>query len=544
MVTPRLVNVLSARSGLPDANIRSGISVGTGKIVNRLVDKARDGRAMDDAIRLIDQTPDVDDPTRLVDSDTFRRSGNELLGLVTDERTGVIDRMGSSLGISDSAASGLLSVAAGVVIGGLRKFSRSLGGIDASTLSRVLIQEEQSLRTVMPVSAGEVVHREPYMRGREAIRERRQIERGGRGKWLWLLALIPLVLIGLWFMQRPKERVDEAYEPSPLVKERVFKPLTIEPSTTSPAPAAPSPEVVTPPEQLTMREQTVPEPSAQPTTPTDAAQPITPTEGAQPMTPTEGAQANTPTEGAGPAQPMTPTEGAHANTPTEGAEPAQPATPSAEPAQPATPSDESQGSARIDESPTEKPLPPPTAPAAEPPTAQSGQPSAEPSTPQPAEPTMPSDESATEKPAMPSAASTEKLDFVAGSAEQQLLTEVQSGTEQGKSEWLTLDDAKFATGSADVPAEATEQIGHVAQILEENPHVKLEIGGYTSSTGSAALNKKLSQQRANAVKDALVEKGIDASRLKAKGYGEKNPVEASDSETDANRRVAVRIVAK
>src|SRR5690349_14855345 len=108
MVTPRLISVLSARSGLPDASIQSGISVGTGKIMNRLVDKARDGRAMDDAIKLIDQTPDVDDPTRVIDSDSIRRSGSELLGLVTDDRAGAVDRMGSTLGISDGTASGLL----------------------------------------------------------------------------------------------------------------------------------------------------------------------------------------------------------------------------------------------------------------------------------------------------------------------------------------------------------------------------------------------------------------------------------------------------
>lgn len=74
---------------------------------------------------------------------------------------------------------------------------------------------------------------------------------------------------------------------------------------------------------------------------------------------------------------------------------------------------------------------------------------------------------------------------------------------------------------------------------DKNSHLKFEIGGHTDSDGSAELNNKLSQSRAETVKQQLVNMGIDAARLSTKGYGSTKPIaDNSNPENKArNRRV-------
>jgi outer membrane protein OmpA-like peptidoglycan-associated protein len=69
--------------------------------------------------------------------------------------------------------------------------------------------------------------------------------------------------------------------------------------------------------------------------------------------------------------------------------------------------------------------------------------------------------------------------------------------------------------------------------------VNIEVAGHTDSRGSDAYNIKLSQRRAEAVRDYLISKGIAADRLSAKGYGESQPVadNATDEGRFKNRRV-------
>jgi outer membrane protein OmpA-like peptidoglycan-associated protein len=74
----------------------------------------------------------------------------------------------------------------------------------------------------------------------------------------------------------------------------------------------------------------------------------------------------------------------------------------------------------------------------------------------------------------------------------------------------------------------------------------MRIGGYTDNTGNESANLKLSQERADSVMQALVGKGVDASRLSAKGYGEEHPV--ADNSTpegrQKNRRISMRVTEK
>jgi OmpA-OmpF porin, OOP family len=78
----------------------------------------------------------------------------------------------------------------------------------------------------------------------------------------------------------------------------------------------------------------------------------------------------------------------------------------------------------------------------------------------------------------------------------------------------------------------------VADIMRQNAKIKIEVQGHTDNKGQAAYNLKLSDRRANAVMKALVARGIDASRLRAKGYGMARPIVPNDTEQNRalNRR--------
>ncbi|PKN36624.1 MAG: hypothetical protein CVU62_13995 [Deltaproteobacteria bacterium HGW-Deltaproteobacteria-2] len=89
-----------------------------------------------------------------------------------------------------------------------------------------------------------------------------------------------------------------------------------------------------------------------------------------------------------------------------------------------------------------------------------------------------------------------------------------------------------------------QDIDNLAGVMKQYPDLNVAIEGHTDSIGSDAYNEKLSQERADAVKNYMVEKnGIDANRIKAIGFGEKQPVASNDtSEGRAqNRRVEAAV---
>ena len=91
-----------------------------------------------------------------------------------------------------------------------------------------------------------------------------------------------------------------------------------------------------------------------------------------------------------------------------------------------------------------------------------------------------------------------------------------------------------------IPTEQLQNtIKEIAKILNENPNFKVEVAGHTDSRGEAALNKQISQDRANSVKNILVNSGVNETRIKAIGYGEEFPIAKDDENglSEINRRV-------
>jgi outer membrane protein OmpA-like peptidoglycan-associated protein len=91
---------------------------------------------------------------------------------------------------------------------------------------------------------------------------------------------------------------------------------------------------------------------------------------------------------------------------------------------------------------------------------------------------------------------------------------------------------------------ATRSLTNVAQFLRENPERQITIEGYTDNVGSDAYNRELSQRRADSVRDFLVQSGISADRITARGLGEEYPVASNDTQAgrQQNRRVQIIII--
>ncbi|UKN00176.1 OmpA family protein [Paracrocinitomix mangrovi] len=109
---------------------------------------------------------------------------------------------------------------------------------------------------------------------------------------------------------------------------------------------------------------------------------------------------------------------------------------------------------------------------------------------------------------------------------------------------FTLDNVHFDTGKWSIKSNSYKELDELAEFLSLKKDKKIEIGGHTDSDGDELANQSLSQKRAEAVKKYLVSKGISASRIVAKGYGESNPI--ADNNTDKgkalNRRTEVKIL--
>jgi len=102
----------------------------------------------------------------------------------------------------------------------------------------------------------------------------------------------------------------------------------------------------------------------------------------------------------------------------------------------------------------------------------------------------------------------------------------------------------FDTGKSSLKTESVSVFVDIIKILNEYPNAKFTVEGHTDSVGSASLNQKLSESRANSVRDFLVKEGIAADRLTAIGYGEDKPIATNNTRAGRtqNRRVEINLV--
>jgi len=109
----------------------------------------------------------------------------------------------------------------------------------------------------------------------------------------------------------------------------------------------------------------------------------------------------------------------------------------------------------------------------------------------------------------------------------------------------TVSGLFFATGSAKIADGSNTALDNLADFLQKNPTVKIEIGGHTDNVGNEATNQRLSESRAKSVADYLASKGIPATRVVFKGYGDKEPIATNDDEKDGrelNRRIEMKVL--
>ena len=108
---------------------------------------------------------------------------------------------------------------------------------------------------------------------------------------------------------------------------------------------------------------------------------------------------------------------------------------------------------------------------------------------------------------------------------------------------VNMADVLFAFGKYDLRPAAREALAKLSGIVLGHPGLKLSVEGYTDSIGSDEVNQTLSEKRAGAVRDYLVQQGVDPGSITATGFGKSNPVASNDTNEgrQQNRRVEIII---
>lgn len=113
-------------------------------------------------------------------------------------------------------------------------------------------------------------------------------------------------------------------------------------------------------------------------------------------------------------------------------------------------------------------------------------------------------------------------------------------------EVVKLNNVFFDPGLSTLQRESFAELNSLAAMMKHNPEIQIEIAGHTDLRGTPEATQKLSEERVASVKEFLVQRGVDASRIKGVGYGATKPVAPSDTEENRlkNRRVEFTIIKK
>jgi OOP family OmpA-OmpF porin len=108
----------------------------------------------------------------------------------------------------------------------------------------------------------------------------------------------------------------------------------------------------------------------------------------------------------------------------------------------------------------------------------------------------------------------------------------------------SLSGPSFEFNKAVLTAEGRTHVDHAVQTMRANPNMRVLVEGHTDSVGTHAYNMRLSERRAEAVRDYLVEKGVSASRIRTAGYAETRPVASNATAAGRAKNRRVDIVAE
>ncbi|MEJ5266391.1 MAG: OmpA family protein [Bacteroidales bacterium] len=137
----------------------------------------------------------------------------------------------------------------------------------------------------------------------------------------------------------------------------------------------------------------------------------------------------------------------------------------------------------------------------------------------------------------PNNSQLEERSFFYGIPESEINEQAFRNAEVGKK--FNLNRILFEFNSSQLLTVSFPELDKLSEILLANPGYKIEIRGHTDNVGTSQYNKTLSIKRAGAVYDYLISKGIDKSRMKYRGFGDRVPV--ADNETEEGRRLNRRV---
>ncbi len=103
----------------------------------------------------------------------------------------------------------------------------------------------------------------------------------------------------------------------------------------------------------------------------------------------------------------------------------------------------------------------------------------------------------------------------------------------------------FESGKSELKSQSISELDKVVELLNGNPHLKVQINGHTDNQGNAAVNKALSLKRATSVVNYLITRGLKATQVSAKGFGSERPIVSNDDEKEGreiNRRTEIEVI--